>query len=173
MKTAIWPQGQYHDRLLRAGTIVADAGWRPNIVVDRCRQLLAAFMKGDAAASGIQALAVGRGDPAWDATPLPPAPGTEQLVDAAPVMIPVAAADLSYLDAAGHAVAGPTHRLQVVVTLDPGTPPAPMGESGYPLREFALFGDFGGARYMIDCVRHPVINKGPGDTLVRTIRLVF
>jgi len=173
MKSTTWPQGTYQDQLIRDGKVVRDAGWHSNIVVDRCRHLLTAFMRGDAAASGIEALDVGRGDPAWDATPLPPSPGTVQLVDLAPVTIPVAAADMSYLDAAGSAVPGPTHRLQIVITLAPGTPAPPMGETTYPLREFALFGDFGGERYMIDYVRHPVIHKGAGDTLVRTIRLVF
>jgi hypothetical protein len=173
MKTDTWPQGIYHDRLLRNGRLIRDAGWHSNIVVDRCRLLLAAFMKGDAAASGIQSLAIGRGNAAWDSIPAPPGAGTEQLVDVAPVTIPIAAGDMSYLDATGNVVAGPTPRVQIVVTLAPGTPPPGVGETIYPLREFALFGDFGGESYMIDCVRHPVVHKGAGDTLVRTIRLVF
>jgi hypothetical protein len=98
---------------------------------------------------------------------------TEQLVDTAPVIVPVVAADMSYLDAAGTPTLGPTHRLQITVTLAPGTPAAPPGETDYPLREFALFGDFGGEAFMIDYVRHPVVHKAAGDTLVRTIRLVF
>lgn len=173
MKSETWPQGVYRDRLIRAGRVVVDAGWRSNIVVDRCRQLLAAFMKGDAAASGIQWLAVGRGDADWDTIPEPPGAGLEQLEDATPVTIPVAAGDLSYLDATGSVVAGPTPRVQIVVTLAPGTPPPEGGGTTYPLREFALFGEFGGEPYMIDCVRHPVVHKGAGDTLVRTIRLIF
>lgn len=173
MSSAAWPQGKYHDRIIRAGGAMNDVGWRSNIVVDRCRQLLAAFMKSDGAATGVQALAVGRGDAAWDSGIPAPAAGTQQLTDAAPVILPVAAANMSYLDATGNPVAGPTNRLQIVVTLDPGTPPPPGGETSYPLREFALFGDFGGERYMIDYVRHPVIHKSAGDTLVRTIRLLF
>jgi len=168
-----WPEGKYRDRLIRAGGVIVSGHWRSNIVVDRCRLLLAAFMKRDGAALGIQSLAVGRGDPAWDAALPAPAPGTQQLVDTAPTSIAIADADLSYLDAAGNATAGPTQRLQIVVTLAPGTPPLGGGETSYPLREFALFGDFGGTPYMIDYVRHPVIHKGAGDTLVRTIRLVF
>jgi hypothetical protein len=41
------------------------------------------------------------------------------------------------------------------------------------LREFGLFGELRGSPYMIDLVRHPVINKGPDDTLERVIRLAF
>jgi len=173
MKTVTWPQGMYQDQLIRGGRAIHDTGWRSNIVVDRCRQLLAAFMRGDSAAIGVQSIDVGRGNPMWDTTPELPSAGAVQLVDTAPVTIPVATTDMSYLDATGNPVPGPPHRLQIVVTLAPAMPPVPMGETSYPLREFALFGVFGGERYMIDCVHHPVVHKAAGDTLVRTIRLVF
>jgi len=168
-----WPDGKYRDRLIRAGGAIVNGDWRSNIVVDRCRQLLAAFVKRDGAALGIQSLMVGRGDPAWDAAMPAPAPGIQQLVDAAPTTIPIAAAAMSYLDAAGNTTPGPSSRLQITVTLSPGTPPLGGGETSYPLREFALFGSFGGTPYMLDYVRHPVIHKAAGDTLVRTIRLIF
>ena len=173
MQMNTWPEGKYCDRLIRVSGAVVECGWRSNIVVDRCRRLLAAFMKGDSAALGIQSLAIGRGDAIWDTALQAPTPGIEQLVDTAPVTIPIAAADMSYLDAAGSVTAGPTQRLQITVTMAPGTPPPPASETTYPLREFALFGTFGGERYMIDYVRHPVIHKAAGDTLVRTIRLIF
>jgi hypothetical protein len=167
------PDGKYRDRIVRARGDVVDVGWRSNVVVDRCRQLLAAMMKGDAGASGVQFLAVGRGDPAWDLASPPALASTEQLVDPTPVMLSIAAGDMSYLDASGSPVPGPTPRLQIVVNMPPGTPAPDPGESSYPLREFALFGAFATDDYMIDYVRHPVINKGSGDSLVRTIRLVF
>ncbi len=173
MHKSIWPDGQYYDRLIRADGGITECGWRANIVVDRCRRLLAAFLKGDSAALGIQSLEVGRGDAVWDATLPAPTAGIEELADTAPVTIPIAASDMSYLDAAGSVTAGPTQRLQITVTLAPGTPPLSGGETSYPLREFALFGNFGGTPYMIDYVRHPVVHKGALDTLVRTIRLVF
>ncbi len=173
MHKSIWPDGKYCDRLIRAGGELEECAWRSNIVVDRCRRLLAAFIKSDSAALGIQSLAIGRGDAIWDSALPAPTPGIEQLVDAAPITIPIAAADMSYLDAAGAVTTGPTQRLQIIVTLAPGTPPPPASETSYPLREFGLFGNFGGVRYMIDYVRHPVIHKAPGDTLVRTIRLIF
>ena len=167
------PSGKYRDRIVRAGGDVFEVGWRSNVVVDRCRQLLAALMKGDAAATGVQFLAVGRGDPAWDSASSPALASTSQLVDPAPVMLPIASSDMSYLDASGNPVPGPTPRLQIIVNMPPGTPAPDPGEISYPLREFALFGAFATDDYMVDYVRHPVINKGSGDSLVRTIRLVF
>lgn len=165
--------GEYHDRIITAGSRVIDLGWRSNIIVDRCRELLAAFMKGDSAL-GLQFLAVGQGDALWDSQPAgPSSPGTQKLADAGAVHIPVAGGSVVYLDAAGTAVAGPTHRILVTVTIEPGTPAIENGKTSYPLREFGLFGKLGAAEYMIDYVRHPVIHKQAGDTLVRTIRLVF
>lgn len=166
------PKGIYHDRIITAQGRAIDFGWRSNIIVDRCRYLLAAFMKGDSP-NGIQLLAVGRGLESWDQTPEPPSRTEQQLTDREPYRIPVESSQIEYLDATGAPTAGPTHRLQVTVTLEPGTPPIEDGETTYPLREFGLFGRFGGKEYMIDYVRHPVIRKGADDTLVRTIRLVF
>ena len=168
-------KGIYHDRLIRHDGQVLDHGWRSNIIVNRCRELLAAFMLGDTVV-GVQFIALGRGEAGWDSTP-PAAPtaGTQQLTDVAPAYIQLSdpAMTIEYLNAGNHVVSGPTHRLQISVTLAPGTPPAPAGETSYALREFALFGRYGSENYMIDYVRHPVIHKGVNDTLVRTIRLVF
>jgi len=169
------PKGIYHDRLIRTGGHVIDLGWRSNIVVDRCRSLLAAFMRGDPPSSGIQFLAVGKGLEAWDslASPTPPASSDEQLEDSSPFPITVDSTMIEYLDAAGNTSTGATNRVQVTVTMGPGTPPIDPAETTYPLREFGLFGSLNGVDYMIDYVRHPVIHKQADDTLVRTIRLVF
>lgn len=167
------PTGKYRDRLLRPGAGAEEWDWRSNIVVDNCRLLLAGFMRG-ADVKGVGFLAVGRGDPAWDAVdPGHPPASVSALADASPVLIPVPPGDIAFLDAEGNLSVTPTRRIQVTVTLAPGTPAPGGGETAYPLREFGLFGTFGADRYMIDYVRHPVIHKGAGDTLVRTIRLVF
>ena len=167
------PKGIYHDQIITTHDQVIDIGWRSNIIVNRCRCLLAAFMKGDGAA-GIQFLAVGRGEAAWDdQPPTAPGPATEQLVNPALITIPVEAGHMEYLDAAGTPTAGPTNRIQIVVTLEPGIPPIEGSETTYPLREFGLFGTFASENYMIDYVRHPVIHKQADNTLVRTIRLIF
>ncbi len=164
-----YPRGIYRDRLVTPDGVTS-RGWTSNLIVDQCRSLLAGFMRGDTAA-GIQVLRVGRGDVLWDAA-LPPAPprSTEALVDPVPFEIALAPADIEYLDAAGNATAGPTNRLRLAVTLGPNEPP---GEDPYPLREFGLFGSFGGADFMINVVRHPVLFKAADATLERTIQLVF
>ena len=43
----------------------------------------------------------------------------------------------------------------------------------YALREFGLFGGFEEQRFMINCVRHPVIEKHREMTLTRRIILEF
>jgi hypothetical protein len=167
------PKGMYRDRILRPGTAPEARGWRSNVIVDRCRLLLAGFMRGSDV-KGVGFLAVGRGDPGWDALdPGHPAASVSALTDPSPAIVPVQAVDMAFLDFGGNVSATPTPRLQVTVTLAPGTPAPGGGETSYPLREFGLFGTFGAEAYMIDYVRHPVIHKAPGDTLVRTIRLVF
>jgi len=166
------PRGIYRDRLIAAQGRTIERGWRANIVVERCRMLLASFMKGDAA-DGVQMLKVGRGLTQWDDGPEPPVNTAEQLTDPSPFTILVEPSQMVYLDAGGAPVAGPTHCLEITVTLGPGVPPLGGGETSYPLREFGLFGLFGSEEYMIDYVRHPVIHKQAADTIERTIRLIF
>jgi hypothetical protein len=169
------PKGIYHDTLVaRAGNVI-DFGWRSNVIVDRCRELIASFMKGDAPA-GIQFLAVGRGDSNWDTDPPPsPSPSTQQLADSSPVVFNAGtpALEIEFLGPDGNPVPGPTSRIEVTATIDPGTLPLAPGETTYPLREFGLFGDLGGTDFMIDYVRHPVMHIAATDTLRRRIRLVF
>jgi hypothetical protein len=169
-------KGIYYDRIITAGGKIIGSGWHSNIIVDRCRMLLAAFITRDKLrAKGVKFLFIGKGDESWDIKPPPPPlRSVEQLVDINPFKIPVKRKMIKYLDAAGNPTEGPTHRIQITVTLDPGTPP-PIENNGktYPLREFGLFGEFDNKEYMIDYVRHPVIHKAADDTMVRTIRLIF
>ncbi len=167
------PKGIYQDRLIRAGNQTIDFGWSSNIIVDRCRYLLAAFMKGDTS-SGIQILKVGRGLEIWDSiSPEPPVRSVEHLSDPSPIDMPIGASQIEYLDATGNSTPGPTQRLKITLTLGADTPPIASGETSYPLREFGLFGLLGTEEYMIDYVRHPVIHKQAGDILDRTIHLIF
>ena len=171
----IKPKGIYRDQLITAEGIRFDSGWCSNIIVNHCRDLLAAFMKGDGA-MGIQHIAIGQGNVNWDSTPPgKPAAGTSVLEDVTPFEVNVSSPDLTleYLNTSNEIVIEPTNRIQVTVNFDTGSPPIELGEETYPLREFGLFGRIGPDSYMIDYVRHPVIHKGPDDTLVRRIRLVF
>ena len=168
--TLLTPKGIYRDRLITAQGRVIDRGWRSNTIVDRGRILLAGFMRGDGPV-GIQRLLIGQGDAAWDDNP-PGAPSatTQQLTDPTPFEHVVAPGEMTYLDATNTPTAGPTNRLQLVVTFGPNEPAAP---DPYPLREFGLFGTFGIDAFMINYVRHPVIHKPANATLERTIQLVF
>jgi len=166
-------RGMYRDILRDARhSVVYDSGWRANTIVDRCRILLAGFMKNESS-SGIQFLAVGQGLEDWDSKVLPPDATTTDLVTRYEPTIPVNRLSLAYLQEDASVVDYPTNHLQITATLEPGypTPLAPLNT--YPLREFGLFCRFGGNDYMINNIRHPVIHKDATTTLVRVIRLYF
>jgi hypothetical protein len=171
-------EGIYRD-VLRGprGEVIRDAGWKPNLIVLRCRELLAAFMKGDGTESplGIQSLKLGRGDPAWDNVPPPKPPETSiQLVDGTPFVIPKNSLTLQYLSGNNELSSAPTNRLEIVAVLGPGQPPPQLNlPSPYPIREFGLFGKLKGVDYMIDYVRHPLIEKDAAVTLERRVQLIF
>lgn len=168
-------KGIYRDKLFdAAGNPIFDSEWKSNLIVLRCRLLLASFMKNEPTALGIRALQVGRGDSSWDVTP-PPAPNpatTTQLFDAAPFTIPNTDLVLQYLNDSDQITPGPTNRIEIVATLGAGVP-APITDPPYPLREFGLFGSLSGAPFMIDYVRHPLIEKDGAVTLERRVRLIF
>ena len=168
------PDGKYWDQLHRADGQVINFGWRSNVIVDQCRELLAAFMVGDTA-SGIQHISLGRGDEAWDSLPYEaPVASTMSLEDTAAHNIAVtdAAMSLSYLDPAGATSTDVYPRIEASITIEGSSLPILPTET-FALREFALFGQLNGSDYMIDYVRHGVIHIGVGDTLTRRVRLVF
>ena len=137
--------------------MIYDSGWVCNTIVDRCRILLAGFMS-NGPSDGIQYLAVGRGEEEWDTDEAPvldPAT-TFDLVNRFPDTIPVADLELAYLDESDEVTSGPTNRLQITATLEPGYPTPIASLTTYPLREFGLFGRFNGTDYMINSIRHPL-----------------
>jgi hypothetical protein len=144
-------EGIYRDRLVGPNNeVLLDSGWKSNMIVLRCRVLLAGFMKNEASAHGIQSLKFGKGDAAWD-----------QLANLKLEYLNPRNSDLS---------AQATNCVQISATLGPGQPPAP---DPYPLREFGLFGQMNNTEFMIDYVRHPVIEKDSLMTLERKVRLIF
>jgi len=164
-------KGIYRDRLLDAGgQLVFDSEWKKNLIVTNCRVLLAGFMRNEVSVRGIRNLQVGQGDPSWDTTPPPAPPVTSNaLVDNAPFVIPVANLNLQYLNDSDAIVPGPTSRIEITATLGPNQPSPGI----YNLREFGLFGELNSQPFMIDYVRHPVIQKSGSFTLERRIRLIF
>jgi hypothetical protein len=171
-------KGIYRDRLRdAAGACLSDSGWRPNMIVMNCRVLIAGLLKGDAVESplGIQSLKLGTGNPAWDSVP-PASPDPEamtQLIDPLPYVIPRSALTLRYLTKSNDISNVPTNRLEVIATLGPGEPSGQKVPSPYPLREFGLFGKLNGNDYMIDYIRHPLIEKDSAVTLERRVQLIF
>jgi len=162
-------KGIYRDRLLdERGSEVFDSGWKPNLIVATCRVLLGSFMNNDTTAKGIQNLKVGRGDPAWDTNP-PPAPDQSitKLQDNSPFIVPSMV--IQYLNDSDAIVQSQTSRIQIVATLGPNQPTA----GTYQLREFGLFGQLNSQPFMIDYVRHPLIEKSGSVTLERRVRLIF
>jgi len=164
-------KGIYRDRLMDAGgQLVFDSQWKSNLIVTNCRVLLAGFMRNEASARGIRSLQVGQGDPNWDTAPQAPPPTSNALTDTTTQFpIPVANLTLQYLNDSDAIVTGPTSRIQIIATLGSNQPIAGI----YNLREFGLFGELNGQPFMIDYVRHPVIQKSGSFTLERRIRLIF
>lgn len=147
---------------------------KPNAIVTDCRRILAAFMAGGSSL-GIQGMAFGSGDSAWDGSSPPPAtPAQTALVDPNPFIVPAASLAMDFVDELGVVSASPTNRLQIIATLGPGQPPWPDGNHiAGSLREFGLVGELGGNPSLINYVTHPVINKDPASTLERSLWLVF
>jgi hypothetical protein len=120
-------------------------------------------------------MAVGKGDAAWDTAGTPPSnpDTTVDLVSRYSPTLPLAPADLAYLDATDQVQQPQSPRLQVTCTLGPGYPAPLPGLTTYPLREFGLFARLGGADSMVNSIRHPVIHKDQAATLIRVVRLYF
>lgn len=172
-------KGIYRDILRDSdNTVIYDSGWKSNIIVDKCRILLSAFIKNEQA-RGIQSLKAGQGDPRWD-TDGAPAPTAQltALTDPSPYIVNAGDLQIDYLDENDEVVSNPTNRLQVSVTFGLNQPPAVAPLSSYPMREFGLFGQYTDSsgtvyEYMIDCIRHTVINKDATTTLERSVKLYF
>jgi|GEM_PF-751056 len=168
--------GMYRDILKgKDGKNIYDSGWVSNTIVDRCRILLAGFMRNDQS-DGIQFLAVGQGLKEWDTQQEAPDPQLVKTTDlVTPFVLPinVSALKIVYLDSDDAEITEPSNRIQITATLEPGypTPLAPL--TTYPLREFGLFGNFNNENYLINYIRHPVIHKDESANLIRTIKLYF
>src|SRR5689334_3553304 len=95
-------KGIYRDMLTGPDQrVIYDSGWVSNTIVEHCRMLLAGFVKNEKV-NGLQYLAVGQGQPDWDANGAPaPLASTDHLENPYNPPIPVAQLQLAYLDDAG------------------------------------------------------------------------
>jgi hypothetical protein len=171
-------KGIYRDVLLDArGKTISDTGWRSNLIVLSCRVLLAGLMKSEQTETplGIQSMKVGKGSPAWDVSMPAPDESLTKLVDPQPFPINREELELIYLDSSGQLSAKPTSRIEIIAKLGPNQPPPDEKSQSkpYPLREFGLFGKLNGEDYMIDYIRHPLIEKDNALTLERHVQLIF
>lgn len=164
--------GMFRDTLFDAeNRLVFDSGWISNTIVVNGRVLLAALMKGDQNASGISCMKVGMGLEAWGNNPEQPVASLTDLETPYKNTVPIdPKTDISYLNDKNNKTDRPTHRLEIRVVLGKGFPER---DKTSELREFGLFGRFDKNLLMVNCVRHPLIQKAASETLIRVVRLVF
>lgn len=188
--TGIRIQGKYRDIMKGPdNNIILDTGWRSNMIVHGCK-LLIALMMSNKNPQGIQYIRFGAGQKVWDGlwnTNNAPYPkeDTLQLEDPTDFRKEFAKNEIqitsvneiinqdgskTYTPATGI-----TNLLRVTVTLEPGFPKPQGTNRSYELREFGLFGQNAadGKPYMINCVRHQLIDKDVENALVREIILTF
>jgi hypothetical protein len=160
--------GEYRDTIRRGRAPPLALPWRSNRIVSTAWPLVAALLRGERMA-GIAFCAVGDGAASWDDRAPDDAPDATHLAHET-ARVPIATADIGYVDAVGGAASTPTHRLSMAVTVTATT-------SSMRLREFALFGGEATAALnsgrMINYVIHPRIDLAVGDVLTRTIRMSF
>lgn len=167
-------RGKYRDIIVTSkGRVQWDSGWHCNLIVEQCRVLLAALMKGDEEMDGILYCAVGAGEKDWDSQrPIPPLT-TAQLTNEV-YRMPVSAEQITYLDETDQPSEIPTGRLEITIEFHGED----MVSNGYQsLREFGLFGGNAteevNSGLMIDYIIHPRIDLIPSTELRRSVRLTF
>jgi beta-lactam-binding protein with PASTA domain len=153
-------RGSFRDRLDRPQRPPAATPWRPNLVVWSALDLIGALLCNRSA--GLTYLAVGAGDPEWDANPPPPDRGRRQLT-AEVFRVRLERGDSLAYDPA-------TGRVRVSVSIG-------RGKATGKLRELGLFGGGASARpdsgLLVNHAVHPAIEKGEGETLRRELFLTL
>ena len=175
--------GSYRD-IMRGPNknLIYDSGWHKNQIVDQCPELVAALMirfdgYEENNPSGIRFLRVGSGtEESWDPS-IPPPVTTVNLET--PYMIRNGAQGQAYDDfpITTSDIERKGTQLTITAKLPPGYPVPPEGKTSYPLREFGLFGRYGGQDdnnfYMINYVKYHLVEKDHSAELIRRIVLEF
>lgn len=144
--------------------------WQPNIIVSSVANLVAGLFQNHAPYSGVQRMAVGSGDAAWDSLPnrIPPAPVITQTRLDAEIgrVVPV----IIFLAPDNTASSTPTNRIQVTGTFG-------AADANGSWREMGVFGGNSTASIntgiLINYIRFPIITKVSTETIVRRVRFVF
>jgi beta-lactam-binding protein with PASTA domain len=154
--------GAFRDRLERPGRPSAGTAWQRNLVVYRALDLIGELLCNRPGLAGITHLAVGAGDPGWDANPPAPDRGRTALTAEVYRVRLEPGRNVTY-DAA-------TGRVHVRVSIG-------RGKATGTLRELGLFGGTASARpgsgYLVNHKAHAPIEKEEGDTLERELRLTL
>lgn len=168
-------KGFYRDILRKPNNkIVYDSGWQKNQIVNQCHQLIAMLMQGPKqinntpiAPFGIYCMRVGKGIDDWN----PEIPRQEPIEN---LKLPYDQ-DIIIPGNPPNKIEQSDSKLTITVTL-----PEEFPAGTYPLREFGLFGRSGrkdddneDQLFMINYVKHYLIEKEPSVELIRTIVLEF
>ena len=163
-----FPAGEYRDVLIGPGGRVQwETPWQRNLIVNNLRKLLAALVKGDPQGHAASYWAVGAGQAAWDAGPVPSEQDRRQLVQlyAETGRKAIGPGQIKFLGGAF------TNQLEITAEFTSADIAGDMS-----LREFGLFAGGGGAAnsgVLMNHRIHPRIDMQPGFTLQRTLRLTF
>jgi len=133
------------------------------MLTDALHTRLAELLKSN---GGAFAIALGRGDPAWEETPPSPEGTPTALVDEV-VRVPVPASQVAFLDGEGHPTARSTSHLQFTATFD-------GGQVRGPVREFGLYDGATtapGTGALLAYRVHRRLDLTPAVRLTRTIRI--
>ncbi len=152
--------GAFRDRLERPSREPLETPWQSNLVVYRGLDLIGALLCNHPGLAGIAYLAVGRGDPAWDAEAPPADRGRTSLTDEMFRVRLRPGKTLTYDRESG--------QVHVRVTIG-------RGKATGTLRELGLYGGDASARpgtgFLVNHKAHAAIEKGANDTLERELFL--
>jgi hypothetical protein len=163
-------EGCYWDIVFERDAVRWQSGhWRHNLIVASAWPLVTALLRKEPNALGISFCAVGEGELAWDASPPQPSVETTRLHHEI-ARVPLAVADMRYIDGAGRPARMWTHRLELTVVI-------PATQNVRRVREFGLVGGDATATAnsgrLINYAVHPVIELRANQKLTRAIRLNF
>ena len=161
--------GRYQDRLYASDRLIAESGWRSNLIVDSAAEVLASLLARDRGAGTGLWWAVGAGDPAWDAALPEPDPATRALV-APTTRVEILPAQMRYLDGSGQPSAKVTPTLEIAAVF-----PNLRGKAPLVLREFGLQWAVDGSRggTLLNYVAHAALSVPAMGRLERTLRISF
>lgn len=181
-------RGKYRDVLIKPDqSVIYDSGWHSNHIVEECYAFLSYLTMGqnggnnmDIDPFGICAMRLGQGEEPWDPE-IPRAEPIKDLInpydlgegedkeDKDIAIGPDNIEPIYKTDETDKTVIG----LRATVIIAAGVPKPQEGSTFCPLREFGLFGRVGNNIFMVNYVKHYLIEKEQSTPLIRTVELEF